>query len=196
MTKFEDNLWAQLEQEHGPTLVKSVRTAKRGNVGRWLAAAAVAAVLATGAAVAPGYFGGAPPAYALVDNPDGSVTLTIREVQAFDAATAELRGRGIRAFAVPMRVDCPMTEYSKMQGLGPKRKGDETRPVEWDPRVDMYQVKIYRDRIPADAKIVLSAIDFNRNGMELYIGFVRGEMPVCVPGGEPPQPISSLLPTR
>ncbi len=42
----------------------------------------------------------------MVDNPDGSVTLTIREVQRFEEATAKLRERGIPAIAVPLREDC------------------------------------------------------------------------------------------
>ena len=52
------------------------------------------------------YFGGAPPAYAVVDNPDGSVTLTVREFGRFEEATEKLREHGISAVVVPVQEGC------------------------------------------------------------------------------------------
>jgi hypothetical protein len=189
MGKFEDGLWAELQREHGQALLQNMARWQSPGTKRWIAAAAVVTVLGTGALAASAYFGGAPPAYAVVDNPDGSVTLTLREVEAFDEATAELRKHGVRAFAVPMRVDCPLSEYQKMQAV-PFWKPGPFPAVEWDPQVDMHQMKIHRDRIPADAKLVLSAIE-RQNHLDFYAGFARGEMPACLRGGEPPQPIPS-----
>lgn len=107
MTKFEDNLWAQLEREHAPALLQSVATQRRLRTRRWMGVAAGITVLGAAAVIAPVYFGGTPPAYAVVDNPDGSVTLTIHELQRFEEATAKLREKGIPAIAVPLRDDCP-----------------------------------------------------------------------------------------
>lgn len=188
MGKFEESLWAELQREHGQSLLQNMAKRRSRRTARWIGAAAAVTVLGTGALAASAYFGGAPPAYAVVDNPDGSVTLTLREVEAFDEATAELRKRGIRAFAVPMRVDCSTDEYRKMEGLPFGRPGPFP-PVEWNPRENLRQLKIHRDRIPADAKLVLSAIERDRT-LSFYAGYVRGEMPTCVPGGEPPIPIS------
>ncbi|GGU56447.1 hypothetical protein [Lentzea flava] len=187
MGKFEDSLWAELQREHGQALLQNMARWQTRRTKRWIGAAAVVTVLGAGGLAASAYFGGAPPAYAVVDNPDGSVTLTLREVEAFDEATAELRRHGVRAFVVPMRVDCPLSEYQKAQGI-PFGKPGPFPAVEWDPHVDMHQLKIHRDRIPADAKLVLSAFE-RQNHLGVYAGFVRGEMPACVRGGEPPQPI-------
>jgi hypothetical protein len=135
-------------------------------------------VLGAAAVIAPVYFGGTPPAYAVVDNPDGSVTLTVGEVQAFEAATAELRRRGIRAFAVPMSKDCSWDEWHKIESIQLLDQ-DHTSAVEWN-MSNIYQMKIHRERIPADAQLVLSAIQRGR-GLQLGAGYARGEMPKCVP---------------
>jgi hypothetical protein len=112
MNRFEDNLWAELERDHAPALLQSVATQRRLRMRRWMGAAAGVVVLGAAAVIAPVYFGGTPPAYAVVDNPDGSVTLTIREVQRFEEATAKLRERGIPAIAVPLRTGCVETGRS------------------------------------------------------------------------------------
>jgi hypothetical protein len=185
MGRFEDSLWTELQREHGQALLQNMAKQRSKRTTRWIGAAAAVAVLGTGALAASTYFGGAPPAYAVVDNPDGSVTLTIREVEAFGEATEELRKRGIRAIAVPMRVDCPIDEYRKVVGL-PLGVPGELAPVELGK--GMREMKIHRDRIPSDATLVLSANDRDRS-WSLYGGSVRGEMPTCVPGGHPPVPI-------
>src|SRR5688500_16536883 len=95
MGKFEDSLWTELQREHGQALLQNMAKRQSRRARRWVGIAAAVTVLGTGALVASTYFGGAPPAYAVVDNPDGSVTLTVREVQRFEEATAKLRERGI-----------------------------------------------------------------------------------------------------
>jgi hypothetical protein len=177
MGKFEDNLWAELQHEHGQALLRNMAKRQSRRTARWIGAAAAVTVLGAGALAASTYFGGAPPAYAVVDNPDGSVTLTVREVQAFEAATAELRKRGIRAVAVPMRKDCSWDEYLKMETI--QLLGPDPSAVEWN-MSNLYQMKIYRERIPADAELVLSAIQRGR-GLQLGAGYARGEMPRCIP---------------
>ena len=104
MSRFEDNLWAQLEREHAPALLQNLATQRRRRTARWMGAAAGVAVL--GGVAAATYSRRTPPAYAVVDNSDGSVTLTVREVQRFEEATAKLRERGVPAVAVPLRRDC------------------------------------------------------------------------------------------
>ncbi|MEU0879061.1 hypothetical protein ABZ345_10720 [Lentzea sp. NPDC005914] len=178
MSKFEDNLWAELQHEHGQALLQNMAKRQSRRTKRWIGAAAAVVVLGTGALAASTYFGGAPPAYAVVDNPDGSVTLTVREVQAFEAATAELRKHGIRAIAVPIRKDCSWDEWFKIENIQ-LLDPDQTSAVEWN-MDDIYQMKIHPERIPADAQLVLSAIQRGR-GLQFGAGYARGEMPKCVP---------------
>ncbi len=154
MSRFEDNLWAQLERDHGPTLVKNVATHRRMNAGRWLAAAAVAAVLGSGAVVAPSYFGGTPPAYAVVDNPDGTVTVKIWDLTKFEEVTAKLREHGIPAVALQEREDCQAegrlvdpARYNTVGLVDHRTVGDETL------------MTITRDRIPAGTTLGLALRD-------------------------------------
>ncbi|MFS8101080.1 hypothetical protein LFM09_28550 [Lentzea alba] len=187
MSKFEDNLWVQLERDHGPALVKNVVTHRRRNAGRWMAAAAVAAVLGTGAVVAPSYFGGTPPAYGVVDNPDGSVTLTIKEVEQVYAAAAALRERGIPVIAVPRRDGCP--------DIPPKvsREPVLLQDMENDPIQFLFQVsgtapgstlelrvKIRPDRFPPGTTWVLAEPE--PNTVMGYSGFYPSDrLPSCIP---------------
>jgi hypothetical protein len=115
MSKFEDALWAELEQEHAPAFLRSVARNRRRNANRWLAVAAGVAVLGTAAVIAPAYFGGTPPAYALVDNPDGSVTLTLWDLKQYEEAVAELKKKGIPVAAESLLKDCPAEDRRKIE---------------------------------------------------------------------------------
>ncbi|HEX8867726.1 MAG TPA: hypothetical protein VF821_18855 [Lentzea sp.] len=175
MSKFEDNLWAQLERDHAPELRESVAARRRKNTARWLVAAAVAAVLGTAAAIAPAYFGGTPPAYAVTYNPDGSVTVKVREIEQFDEVTAKLRERGIPVVAVPLRKDC-------------RTKGRKINPP-GDPMFDVVKfesidqelaITIRLDRIPANGTVVLASgwvdLPMIKSGM-----YASDDLPDCFP---------------
>lgn len=115
MSRFEDGLWAELKQEHAPELLRNVAQRRRGNAARWVGAAAVVATLGTGAVVAPAYFGGTPPAYAVVDNPDGSVTLTLRDLAQYEEALEQLRLKGVPVVAESLLKDCPPDDRRKIE---------------------------------------------------------------------------------
>jgi len=170
MSRFEDNLWARLEREQAPTLLQNMATQRRKRTARWMGAAAGVAVL--GGVAAATYLGGTPPAYAVVDNPDGSVTLTIREIQRFEEATAKLRDRGIPAIAVPLRRDCAQ------QG---NTLHDPLNAVEFDLSPEAFNIKILRDRIPAGGTVVL-ATDKARGDGWIITGGVYGsdQLPGCL----------------
>lgn len=182
MSKFEDNLWAELERDHSPTLVKSVVSRRRWNTGRWLGAAAAVAVLGTGAVFAPSYFGGTPPAYAVIDNPDGSVTLTMKEWERVDAAAALLRARGIPVIAVPRRDDCPDAAPKVDPGPVDIERALENLPVRFEsvvigggPGLE-FRVRVRPDRIPRGTTWVLADGDLP------FWGFYPNDrLPSCVP---------------
>ena len=98
MSKFADQLWRDLVQEHGATLAHADRPGpgrapllRRPSVlaGSTLGLAGVGAaiVLALGAASTP--------AYAVTTNGDGSVLVTINETSALPQANAKLTAMGI-----------------------------------------------------------------------------------------------------
>lgn len=172
MSKFEDNLWAQLERDHAPALLQSVATQRRLRTRRWLGAVASVVVLGATAVIAPVYFGGTPPAYAVVDNPDGSVTLTIREVQRFEEATAKLRERGIPAIAVPLRDNCTETGRSLEVPMA---------AVDFEFTAGASKVTIDPNRIPADATVVLATENQSDHWIVTGGVYARDQLPVCLP---------------
>ena len=172
MSRFEDNLWSELERDHAPALLQSAATQRRLRIRRWMGAAAGVVVLGTAAVIAPVYFGGTPPAYAVVDNPDGSVTLTVREVQRFEEATARLRERGIPAIAVPLREGCVETGRSLQVPVA---------AVDFEFTAKESKITITPDRIPPDATVVL-ATDIGAGVVTVSGGvYARDQLPACLP---------------
>lgn len=174
MSRFEDNLWAQLERDHAPALVQSLATQRRKRTRRWVGVAAGVAVLGAGALIGPAYFGGTPPAYAVVDNPDGSVTMTIREVQRFEEATAKLREKGIPAVAVPLRPDCTETGRVVQVPLD---------AVRFEFTAEASKVTVARDRLPWNAMVVVAADEMQpQSDLWLIAGGVYAvdQLPSCL----------------
>jgi hypothetical protein len=115
MTEFEDNLWLKVVREHGDELARTERTAHTHRqasrpellagttVG--LAAMATAAVLLFGASTSP-------PAFAVTRNPDGTVTVSLKDPSGIAGANKKLAAMGVRAqIAVdaktPPKLVCP-----------------------------------------------------------------------------------------
>jgi hypothetical protein len=99
MTRFTDNLWRDLAEEHGPALaladrpepgpahlLRRPRLLAGSTLG--LAAAGAAIVLGLGAATST-------PAFAIATNPDGSVTVTMNHGDDIVAVNDKLTSMGI-----------------------------------------------------------------------------------------------------
>jgi hypothetical protein len=65
-------------------------------------AAAVAGLTIAGMTI----FGNSPAAYAVTKNPNGSVTVSIKDIKAIEPANEKLRELGVRVKAVPETADC------------------------------------------------------------------------------------------
>ena len=180
MSKFEDNLWADLERDHAPALLANVTRKRRVTAGRWLAAAAVAAVLGTAAAIAPAYFGGTPPAYAVVDNPDGSVTLTLRELSHFEEATAKLREHGVPAVAQEVRAGCRESGRKVGGARDVLFKLVQLRPV---PGGGL-EITIVRHLIPPGTTVGLAVDEGAMNALVPGL-YASDAVPGCLPTGKP-----------
>ncbi|MGH3291638.1 MAG: hypothetical protein ACRDP7_07525 [Trebonia sp.] len=111
MTRFADQLFDDLMQEHGSTLAHTrVQAApKRHPVVRPVlltaGAGGLAAAATVGTLVAAG---GGTPAYAVTTHPDGTVTLAVYQESGIAGANAQLRRLGYdRVVVVPVESGCP-----------------------------------------------------------------------------------------
>lgn len=105
--KFEDNLLRDLLRDHHEALAAAEQPRPRPSTGPrvvvGLAAAAAAAVLLVGI----GAFAQDTPAYAVTENPNGTVTILFNDIEAIEPANRQLREMGVRVKAVPTTKDCP-----------------------------------------------------------------------------------------
>jgi len=175
MSKFEDQLFADLMQEHGSELIGMSRPAARcAAVPR--AVWAVAAVIGIAGAITAGMaiLGGNTPAYAVIKADDGLVTVSIAEISGIAGANAKLRELGVPAAAVPMREGCP---DPKLATNAPNQND-----AGWDVTWPGQGGKIIFDSrsIPAGDTVVLGAWD-SKGHVALSYLMVSGPAPSCVP---------------
>lgn len=173
MGAFEDTLWDDLVAQHGHRLT---RPSRDRHVARWATLAAAVVVGVAAVIFGPSMFGGSPPAaYAVVRHPDGSVTLTIKELKAVDKANAELRRLGVRAVVLRQPTDetvlCsigPTTDAADEPSLNDGRHNALALPDANKPNV----LVIYPKAIPPDAMLRLM-YEQHRWGWGLRAGLVR-----------------------
>jgi hypothetical protein len=117
MTKFEDQLFEDLIREHGSALNTVTMPKQHARTGRALLAAGVggiAVAAAAGVLVAiatghgPGASAGTDSAYAVTNNPDGTITLAVYQQSGIAAANAKLHELGdSQVHVVPVAAGCP-----------------------------------------------------------------------------------------
>lgn len=169
MSKFEDNLWAELERDHGAELMKNTKLRSKPRWALVAAAAAAATVLGTGALVAPAYFGGAPPTSAVLDSPD-DVMLTAADFGRFEESTEKLRAHGIPAVVVPALEGC--TDIRAQVSKGPMSK----IPIRDVTAANGERaITIVRDAVSPNAVLAIGMIKAGDGQMG---GLVMGEYPV------------------
>jgi hypothetical protein len=110
MTRFADQLFTDLMQEHRSTLqhTELPEATRRHPVRRraWLAASAGAAAAAITVGLTA--FGGSSPAYAVTKNANGTVTVAVYKDSGYAGANAELRSLGdSQVVVVPVGPGCP-----------------------------------------------------------------------------------------
>ncbi|ONI71024.1 hypothetical protein ALI144C_51665 [Actinosynnema sp. ALI-1.44] len=119
-TTFRDALAQHAERRQGEQdILMALEQAEKPVRGRsryvWVAAGAVA--LAGAAIVGTTLLGSSPAAYAVNKNADGTVTVSIKDIQSIEPANAKLRELGVRAKAVPTTSSCaPLDESTIYRG--------------------------------------------------------------------------------
>jgi hypothetical protein len=118
MTKFADQLYADLMREHGPVLaaarppaasqrhIASRRVLLATGAGGLAVATAAGALAVAAGGGTPAASGGAP-SYALTTNHDGTVTLAVYRTPGIAQANAKLHQLGDNVVVVPVRPGCP-----------------------------------------------------------------------------------------
>jgi hypothetical protein len=119
MTTFEDRLWMYLAEEHEADEVTSKRPRTAGGLRARVmqaqrrpavittSAVAVLAVAAAAVVLLVSVTAGTPPAYALTQNPDGSITVTINDLQtAIPQLNARFTAMGVDETVIPITQGC------------------------------------------------------------------------------------------
>lgn len=109
MTKFADQLYRDLMQQHGPALadLRPRAASRRHLASRRVVLAAGAGGLGVAATAGALVAVGGTPAYALTTHPDGTVSLAVYQASGIAQANAKLRHLGDRVVVVPVRPECP-----------------------------------------------------------------------------------------
>jgi hypothetical protein len=178
MSTFEDRLWSQLVREHGDQMQLSTIAIKRHRRRPALVAgtALASVALATAAVLALTAGTGAPPAYAVTTNPDGTVTVTLNDISAITGLNAELARDGLNAQAVPLNADCPI------------RAPLVTMPAGTDPST--YTITLVPRDIPAGYRAVVAAGTTPSGQVVLLMGAIKPPVPECFNStARPLQPI-------
>ncbi len=184
MSRFEDDLWETLSREHGAATLRA--GPRSGVVPRRrralsLAAAALTLIAVTATAVVLLSTGnGLSPAYAITQNANGTVTLTLDEVIGVQPANQELARLGVRVVVAKVEAGCNETgqivrlvEGNIFRMIEPAKAGDGLGGLRWVihpaaiPQGDTLRLSVQidpRSRIPAVGEV---------------LGLFRGEAPKC-----------------
>lgn len=172
MTKFEDHLFEDLMSDHGDELdTLGPPPARRAVPRRAIAAGGGAIAVAGVLAVAITTFGTtASPAYAVTTNADGTVTVSIEDIEAIGPANAKLRELGVRAKAVPTRPGCADLDEKRMYGGS-----------DWTIEQDENGSVTLGQDLPAGYTVLLTVSDRPGRGTGLgFTGPVKDPAPSCL----------------
>jgi hypothetical protein len=123
MTKFADQLYADLIREHGPALAHTRPPAapQRHIASRRTLLAAGAGCLAVAATAGALVADGGTPAYALTTNPDGTTTLALYQASGIVPVNAQLRHLRENVVVVLVRPGCPALSSLPAPAVSPPK---------------------------------------------------------------------------
>jgi len=148
-----------------------------------VAAVAVTAILLTSAGPA------APPAYALTRHPNGSITITLREMATgIPALNAKLKALGYDTTVIPIKAGCVSPDGSGHIVMHPDRY------YEYNGSISMTYTPRAAERHPAPAGFhyVLAAKRLSNGKILGFIGALKAPVPTCLPYSDTPS--TSLAP--
>ena len=178
MTAFEDGLWTRLVDEHdadrvclrvGPNQSSRRPLLIGGSLTALAATAAVGTLVLTAATSAP-------PAYALTQNADGSITVTINDVEtAAPALNARFAAMGIDETVVPVTSSCPTSGNPS---------GFPAVPLFVDPNAKTSDTLTFtpgRRYLDPGYTGVLAAEQLPDGEVAMAVGAIKPPVPSCLP---------------
>jgi len=179
--RFEDRLWSELVERHGAVLAEQpvlARAAPRRVRRGPLAAAALALALGLAALVIALGRGGGTSAYAVVSNPDGTITVTIAELAGVQPANERLEELGVPARIPPTRSDCPTTRADLHPAhLTPEQSRESFEAVGGNGR---YSIRIDPQAIPPGDTLLLRAYEEPSGPIAMRALVIEGPAPACL----------------
>jgi hypothetical protein len=184
MSRFEDRLWAELVERHTalaaqPGAVPARRRTSRAPLRRLLPIAVTALIAAVAIVLAGGLgSGGGTPAYAVTQNPDGTVTVTIRELVGVEGADNQLETLGVPVRVAAPEAGCVTSSYTPVR-LTAAMHATLFHYTSTGPR----GVQIDPAAIPVGDTLLLSAREAGQGVVALAVTLYRGQAPPCLPPG-------------
>jgi hypothetical protein len=183
MSRFEDNLWREVERKYGSELSEADGPLQRRSRLRVpvIAGTSLGLVGASAVAVIVLSAASSSPAFAVTHNPDGTVSVVIRRIEGIPGANQRLAQLGIRARAVRIADGCqvaPPPALARVTVATFVRTRDAVSVGGTDGKV---LARIRPTQIPIGRTLVIPAV---RNGalVRLVRGrAVRGAVPTCLP---------------
>lgn len=176
MSSFEDGLWQNLMQQHGQELAAGNRIRPKQRRRPLVAAAALAVVGAGAVGVATGMLDGTP-AYAVTEHPNGTVTVSLKEIAAADQTNAELRRRNIPIRVVPYTPDCANTKSFTVDMSAPETANGDSKGATG--------ITIDTTTVPPGDYTVITALSDEHGEIALMISGgqpAKGDVPSCLHG--------------
>jgi hypothetical protein len=188
MSRFEDRLWDELVEQHGALLAEAPLTITPARAGAEvrgrrrrlapLATLGLALAAALAALVIGLSSGGGTPAYAVLSNPDGTITVTIRELVGVKGADEKLASLGVPVRVVRSEAGCQIRpgEYDSARISPPllQRISKLAGPAGSG-------VVIAPSAIPAGDTVVIGARELGPGAVGLQTAIYHGMIPPCLP---------------
>lgn len=195
MSSFEERLWSELAFKHGEPLASTIdrtrptrRQMARRNLAAGGAALAAAGIVAATLALSTG---STTPAYAIVVNHDGSVTLTLNQLLGTKDANARLANLGVRVRIIMRERGCSAKRELAPLGTELLGEGGPLRLIGHPQTHTAFgglAVLIHPNMIPPGDTVVITArLIGHRNGdgtshaIGMSAGLYRTPPPTCLP---------------
>jgi hypothetical protein len=186
MTKFADQLYADLMREHGSTLAhtRPPEASRRHIAPRRVLLASGAAGLAAAATTGALLASGGTPAYALTTNPNGTVTLAVYQALGIAQANARLNQLGDNVVVVPVQPGCPSINSLPAPAVLPNGQISVGGSVSRDG-----SITVNAHGVP-DGDIIVVGVEVTAHGGQTAARLTSPPAPSCVslpspPGGGP-----------
>ena len=182
MTKFEDNLWREVEGMYGPELSgadgplhqrSSLRRPVIAGTSLGIVGASVgAAVILTAAS--------SPPAFAVTPNRDGTVSVMIRRIDGIPGANRRLAQLGIHARAVQVADGCQVSAAPSLARVAVMTLAGDAHKHWVRAAPGTIRTVIRPTQIPSGRTLVLPAVRAGRIVRFVRGRAVRGLVPPCL----------------